>query len=160
MDAFKPSLLNSHFRSQPNCIISALLCCTFLTITGPLQPHKLKIHRQSLSPINILSPAMILAPPGQSDDAAPLLSPRCITVATSFNLSMLAGAECHRPTITLSRNTVHECSCPLHRWLGQDRSQEPWSTPGLYWNLQEPGLVVRSSNVVLAVEKVKLRACL
>jgi hypothetical protein len=101
----------------------------------------------------------MLAPPGQDDDAAPLPSPRCISVAASFGSSTFASAECHRQTtIARTRGAVGESSYPLHRWLDQDRSQEPWSTPGLHWNRQEPSFVIQPDNVVLAVEQVRLRA--
>jgi hypothetical protein len=82
-----------------------------------------------------------------------------MTVAVSFRSSAPTNAECHQQTtVALTRSTVGESSHPLHHWLDQDRSQEPWSAIGLHGNLQEPSFVIRPDDMALAVEEVKLRA--
>jgi hypothetical protein len=102
---------------------------------------------------------MILASPSQSDDVAPSPSTSCISVAVSFSSSASTSAECHQQaTIDLTRNAVGESSHPLRRWFDQDRSQEPWSAPGLHRNLQEPNFVIQPDNILLALDEVRLRA--
>jgi hypothetical protein len=102
---------------------------------------------------------MILASSSQGDDAAPSSSTRCTSVAVSFSSSASASPECRQQTtIALTQNAVGESYHPLRHWLDQDRSQEPWSAPGLHWNLQEPSFVIRPDNILLALDKVRLRA--